>query len=120
MDGEGGVEGGAGFQHGTGDIEEAVGDRSQRAAMTVPAAPESGVFGPALGVMLDGNAGPMVHGVAKPVMASLSPDDNTAFAGPLGDRRDSCQKVASQFVLESVWQISDEMRLPDQAARSMI
>jgi hypothetical protein len=28
--------------------------------------------------------------------------------------------VASQFVLESVWQISDEMRLPDQAARSMI
>jgi hypothetical protein len=88
LDGEGGVEGGAGFRHCTGDIEEAVSDRSQRPTMTVPAAFESGVFGPALGVMLDGNERPMVHGVAELAMAGLSSDDNAAFARPLGNRRD--------------------------------
>ncbi len=44
---EGGVEQGALFQHGAGDAEQAVGDRSEGAAMTVPSAAQRGVLGSA-------------------------------------------------------------------------
>jgi hypothetical protein len=103
-DGEGGVEGGAGFQHRAGDIEEAVGNPSKRASMTVPAAPESGVFGPALGVMLDGNACPMVRDVAEAVMAGLSSDDDAAFARLLGNRCGCCRasKASASSVARTV------------------
>ena len=87
----GGIEGGSGFEHGAGDVEEAVGDRSQGAAMAVTSASEGGVFGAASGIVLNGDARPMVHGVGEPVMAGLSSDDDAALARPLGDRRDSCQ-----------------------------
>jgi hypothetical protein len=55
-------------------IEEAVGKRSQRAAQTVPRAPESDValLLVSLGVMLDET--PMV--VAKTATAGRSSDDN--------------------------------------------
>ena len=87
----GGVEGGAGFEHGAGDVKEAIGDRSQGAGMAVTPASQGGVFGPASWVVLNGDARPMVHGVGEPVVAGLSSDDDAALARPLGDGRDTCQ-----------------------------
>src|SRR5208337_3184857 len=57
------VEEASGFEHGAGDVEEAVGDRAQGAAVRVAAASEFGVFGSASRVVLNGDAGPMVDGV---------------------------------------------------------
>jgi hypothetical protein len=83
LKGEEWVEGSAGFQHGTGDVQEAVGDRSQGAAMTVTSTSERGVFCPAR-IALHGDPGPMVRGVGEPIMAGLSSDDDAALARPLG------------------------------------
>ena len=69
-----GVESRAGFQHCAGDIEQAVGDRSQGAAVTMAPAPQDGIFGSTSRIMLDGDPRPMVHGVGEPVVAGLPPD----------------------------------------------
>lgn len=71
LGGQGRVEGGTGFQHGAGDVEEAVGNRPQGTAVTVTATSERGVFGPACDVMLHGDARPVIHGVGEPVVAGL-------------------------------------------------
>src|SRR6516165_1151095 len=92
------VEEGACFQHGAGDIEEAVGDRSQGAAMAVTATSEHGVFGSALWVNLHRDARPMVRGIGEPIIAGLSSDDNAAFARTLGNWRDSCQTAQGGVV----------------------
>ena len=88
---ERGVEQGAIFEHGASDVEEAICNRSQSPAMTMPPAAEGGVFGFARWIMLNGDARPMVHGVGKPVTTGLPSDDNGALAGLLGDRRNSGQ-----------------------------
>jgi hypothetical protein len=67
----GGVEGRAGFEHGAGDVEEAVSDRSQGSAMAMTAAAELGVFGAGTGIALHGHARPMVAGVGEAGAARL-------------------------------------------------
>ena len=89
--GDGGIEGGAGFEHGAGNVEQAVGDRSEGAGVAVTSASQGGVFGAACWVVLNGSACPMVHGVGQAAVAGVSPDDHAALAGALGDGRDSCQ-----------------------------
>ena len=59
--------------------------------MAGAAAPQGRVFRPADAVMLNGNAGPMVHGIGKPVVARLSSDHDAAFSRRLGDGCDSGQ-----------------------------
>ena len=86
-----GVEEGAAFQHGTGDVEEAVCDRAERTSMAMTSAAQSGIFGSALAVVLNGRSRPMVHGVGEPVVACLPSNDDTTLARPFGDRRNSCQ-----------------------------
>lgn len=52
---EGRVEQGAIFQHGAGDTEQAVGDRSEGAAMAVAPAAQRGVLGLACRIKLNGD-----------------------------------------------------------------
>jgi hypothetical protein len=59
---ERGVEEGCVFQHGAGAIEEAIGNRSQGAAMAMTPGAQGGVLGFAVRVMLNSNARPMVRG----------------------------------------------------------
>jgi hypothetical protein len=51
-----GIKGCAVFEHGAGDIEEAISDGSQGPAMAVTPAAQSGVLGFALRIVLNGNA----------------------------------------------------------------
>ena len=69
--------------------------------MAVTPASESGVFRVASGVVLNGDARPVVHGVGEPVMAGLSSHHDAALARPLGDRRDSGQ-TAQRGVIPSL------------------
>jgi hypothetical protein len=85
------VEGSAGFQHGAGDVEEAVCDGSQGSAVAVASTSQGGVFRSAFGVALNSDAGPVVHGVGEAVMAGLSSCDDAALARPLGNGRDAGQ-----------------------------
>src|SRR5208282_3315229 len=115
----GGVESGPGLQHGAGDIEKAVGDRSQGSAMAVTSASEGGIFRAASGVALNCDARPMVHGVGESVMASLSSHHYAALARPLGDRRDPCQ-TAQGGVISSLQSIQGfcEQRGEDDPSHS--
>src|SRR5262249_4441037 len=85
-------------KHRTSDVEEAVGDRSQRTAVTVTSASQCGVFGSASGVMLRGDAGPMVDGLGEPRVAGITPDNGAALTGALGNRRGSCQTAQGGVV----------------------
>src|SRR5271166_1740733 len=95
---ERGVEEGSVFQHGAGDIEEAIGDRSEGAAMAVTPAAQRGVLGLACRIKLNSDTRPVVHDISKPVTAGLPSDDNAALAGLLGDGRDSGQTAQSGVV----------------------
>ena len=57
-----GLERGLAFQHCAGDGEQSVRDAAERAGMTVAAGSQGCVFGPADGVMLYGDASPVVEG----------------------------------------------------------
>lgn len=50
------------------------------------------------GITLRGDARPVVYGVAKARVAGVSPDDHTALAGSLGNRRDAAQATQSSVV----------------------
>ena len=50
-----------------------------------------GVFGPASRIVLHGDARPVIERVGEAVVAGLAAHDDAAFAGSLGDGRDSCQ-----------------------------
>ena len=67
---QGGIECGAGFEHGASDIEQSVGDRSQGSAMAVTAASQFGVLRPAARIVLHGDAGPMIDRVGETVVAA--------------------------------------------------
>ena len=69
--------------------------------MTVTARSRSGVFRPAGTVALHGHPRSMIHGIGQPWVAGLSPDDNEAFARPLGDGCDSRQ-TAQRGVIASL------------------
>ena len=86
-----GIEHGLAFEHGAGDGEQAIGDGAQGPGVSVSALAQSGVLGPASGVVLHGNARPMVNGIAEPGVRGQAPDDDLALAGALGDRGDARQ-----------------------------
>ena len=87
------VEGGLGFEHGTGDGEEAVGDAAQGAAMAVTALAQFGMAGAAARVVLNGDAGPMVDGGAQPQMTGLAREDDAALAAAPCYRGDAGQNT---------------------------
>ena len=82
---EGRVEQGAIFQHGAGDTEQAVVDRSEGAAMAVTRAAQRRVLGLARRIKLNGDTRPVAHNVSKPVTSGLPSDDSAALAGLLGE-----------------------------------
>ena len=82
---EGRVEQGAIFQHGAGDTEQAVVDRSKGAAMAVTRAAQRRVLGLARRIKLNGDTRPVAHNVSKPVTSGLPSDDSAALAGLLGE-----------------------------------
>jgi hypothetical protein len=79
------IEGGLGLEHGAGDANEAVGDGSERAAMTVAAGAKGRVFRLASRIVLHSDAGPMVDGVAQANVGGLAHEHDAALAGSLGD-----------------------------------
>ena len=87
--------------------------------MAVTSASQGGVFRAASGVMLNGDARPVVHGVGEPVMAGLSSYHDAALARPLGDRRDPCQ-TAQGGVISSLQSIEGfcEQRGEDDPSHS--
>lgn len=62
------IEGCLAFEHGASDGEQTVGNTAQGAALAMTALAQFGVAGAAAGVVLDGDAGPMVYGGAQPQM----------------------------------------------------
>ena len=66
--------------------------------MAMTSASEFGVFGAAAGIVLNGDARPVVDGVGEAIMAGLSSDDDAALSGPLGDGRNSCQTTQGGVV----------------------
>ena len=59
--------------------------------MSVAALPQSVVFGPAYGVVLDGDAGPVKEGIGEAFIDSQPTHDDLCLAGLFGDRRDPGQ-----------------------------
>ncbi len=93
---------GLAFEHGAGDGEEPIGDRPQRPAVGVAAGSERDVSDAARGIVLDGDAGPMVDGAAQTHVAGFAHDDDAALAASAGHGRDAGQ--ASEGVVVSVVQ----------------
>src|SRR5829696_5481909 len=79
------IEGGLGLEHGAGDANEAIGDGSERAAMTVAAGAKGRVFRLASRIVLHSDARPMVDGVAQANVGGLAHEHDAALAGSLGD-----------------------------------
>ena len=73
----------AGFEHGAGDVEEAVGDRRSALPLaTLTSASEFGIFGAAARIVLNGDTRPVVDGVGEAVVANACRTGDTCF-GPL-------------------------------------
>jgi hypothetical protein len=89
---------GAGSQHGAGDVEQAIGDRAQGASVIVTAASQRSVFSAAFGVVLHGDACPVVHGVGKARIAGITSEHDPAFARAPGDGRNPCQTAQSGVI----------------------
>ena len=94
-----GLERGLAFQHCAGDGEQSVRDAAQRAGMTVAAGSQRCVLGFADGVMLYGDAGPVVEGILQPVVGGQAAYHDEGLAGALGDGSDAGQ--ASQGLIVS-------------------
>ena len=75
---------GLALEHGAGNAEEAVGDRAQGSAVGVAAGPQREVSFTARGIVLDGDAGPMVDGTAQTHVAGFTHDDDAALAASAG------------------------------------
>lgn len=96
------VEEGAVSEHRAGEGEEAIGDGPECAAMCLSSGSEGSVGGSTLWVVLRGDSGPVVQGVAKAKAASLSHDDNRPGTGSLAaisrDRCDTTERAKSLVV----------------------
>ena len=86
-----GVEAGAGAEHRAGDVEQAVGHRAQSARVSVAPGAERPVLVVADGIALGSDAGPVVGGVAQPVVGRLAPGHDHALARTAGDRSHPAQ-----------------------------
>lgn len=83
---------------GAGDGEVSVGDGTERASVSAASFAQLGVFGATSGVMLHGDASPVVKGVCEAVVAGLASHDDATLAGSLGDRRDPRETSQSKVV----------------------
>ena len=79
------IEEGLISEHGAGDGKQSIGDGSQRSGVAVSPGPKGGIALAADGIVLDGDAGPVVKGGSQPNVAGLTHDDETAFAAPAGN-----------------------------------
>ena len=84
------------FEHGASDERETIGNTCKGAAMAMTALAQFGVAGAAAGVVLDGDAGPMVDSGAQPQMTGLAHENHAALtAAPRhrGNTRQSAQRM---------------------------
>jgi hypothetical protein len=83
------IEDGLGLEHGASNADEAIGDRSEGAAMTVAAGAKGCMKGCILRlasrVVLHGDARPMVDSVAQADVGGLAHEHEAALAGSLRD-----------------------------------
>ena len=79
------------LQEDAGEGEQPVGDAANGTAMGVAALAQSTIAAAALGVVLDGDARPMIDGITQPNVRGIAPDDNVGLATPPGDRGDARQ-----------------------------
>ena len=103
------IEEGLTFEHGADDGEEPVGDRAQRPAVGVAAGPERGVSVAAGGIVLDGDAGPVVGPGVDPSVAGGSPIgyNRSALFGVDGFHKGHVgPAVWAQIEAHSVWTLS--------------
>ena len=96
---EAGLEHGLAFQHGAGDGEQTVCDTVKRAGMAVAAGSLRRILGLADGIMLYGDAGPVVDRVLQPVVGRQAAHHDHGLARALGDGSDAGQ--ASQGLIIS-------------------
>src|SRR6516162_6953041 len=92
------IEGGLGSEHGAGDGEEAVGDAAQGAAVAVTTLAQFGVARAAAGVVLNGDARPMVDGGAQPELAGLAHEHDAALAAAARHGSDAGQAAQRMIV----------------------
>ena len=101
---------GLGSEHRTRDCEQAVGDRAQRAGMAVAPGSQRSVLGLAYGVVLDGDAGPVVECIAEARMGCEAAHDYLGLAGPPGDGSDSAQTAEGLVVAfgQRLWGLGEQ------------
>ena len=77
---------GAVTEHCAGDVQQAVGHRAQSAGVAMTAGSQRPVLVVADRIVLGGNPGPVVGGVAQPVVGCLAPRHDHALPRTAGDR----------------------------------
>ena len=80
------IETGAVTEHCAGDVQQAVGHRAQSAGVAMTAGSQRPVLVVADRIVLGGNPGPVVGGVAQPVVGCLAPRHDHALPRTAGDR----------------------------------
>jgi hypothetical protein len=95
---QGRIEQGACLEHGASDAKKTIRDRAEGTAVTVTSLTQGGVFEAATPIMLNGNSRPVVDRVRQAGMAGETADDNAAFAGTLGNGRDTAQRPQSVII----------------------
>ena len=80
------IETGAVTEHRAGDVQQAVGHRAQSAGVAMTAGSQRPVLVVADRIVLGGDPGPVVGGVAQPVVGCLSPRHDHALPRTAGDR----------------------------------
>ena len=64
------------FEHGTGHAEKPICHRAERSGVTVTAGSQCCVLGFADGVVLNGDAGPVIDRVLQPIVSCQAADDD--------------------------------------------
>src|SRR5258706_2894039 len=72
-------------------MEQTIADGAQGARVTVAAPPQRIVTPPGGGIVLNGDARPVMDGVLQPVVAGKAADHKALFAAAPGDRGGACQ-----------------------------
>ncbi len=104
------VEAGSIAEHRAGDVEQAVGYRTQGTGVSVAAGTQSAVLAVAHRITLGSNPSPVAGSLTQPVMGSETARHDHAPAGPAGDRRHAAE-AAQRGVVSSLQHV---IRLGEQ------
>ena len=80
------------------DVEKSVGDAANGSAVRVAPLAQGGVATAALGIVLNGDTGPVVHGITQPSMGGKAHDDDASLATPLGHWCDAGQRPQRRII----------------------